>query len=282
MMMQATRLSFVTLLMLLLTACLTEEIKVSRVATKSAVELPSPTALTKALGLAPRTVRVHEPHLFSGDDRPLIEYTAFRSEDVLNLMLGKDWAKSKDEIELRALDGYFVRIPVAKLKRYQAYFAFARSDGSAFTVDNLAQQEKNLALGPYYLIWDNTSSHELMREGATDWPYQINTVALRPPATESLMPEGMSPRYQRHAQLAQQYCLTCHQVNGYGGDKMPINLAEQVKGLSESTFLAWVLEPQTVNTYTTMPALAPLLPQAEREGIAGDLYNYFLQLPIQH
>jgi hypothetical protein len=281
MMMEATRFSFIVLLSVLLSACLAEEIQVSQIASKAAITLPSPTALAEA-GLAPQTVRVHEPHLFSGDNHPLIDYTAFRSEDVLNLMLGKDWVKSKDEIELRALDGYFVRIPVAKLKRYQAYFAYARTDGSAFTVDNLAQQEKNLALGPYYLIWDNSSSPELIREGATGWPYQITTVALRPPATLSLLPEGMSPRYQRHAELAQKHCLSCHLVNGYGGDKMPINLAEQVKGSSKSAFLAWVLEPQSVNAQTTMPPLAPHLPQAEREGIARDLYDYFLELPVLH
>jgi hypothetical protein len=242
--------------------------------------LPEPAKLALALGVSPQKVRVHEPHLFIGDARPLEEYSAFRSEDVLNEMLGKDWVKSNDEIELRALDGYFVRVPVAKLKRYRAYFAIGRADGSAFTVDNPAQQEKNLPLGPYYLIWDNVSHPELMRDGATHWPYQISSVALRAPALQSLLPAGMPPKYRPQAELAQKYCLSCHLVNGYGGDKMPINLADRVKRLNQSEFLAWVLEPTAIDSYTAMPALAPMLPQAERERIAHDLYDYFLQLPV--
>lgn len=242
--------------------------------------LPDPAELARVLGVAPQTVRVHEPHLFVGDARPLIEYSAFRSEDVLSHMLGSGWGKSQDEIELRALDGYFVRVPVAKLKQHRAYFAVARADGSPFTVDNPAQQETNLPLGPYYLIWDNVKHPELVRDGAAHWPYQVNTVALRAAAMHSLLPEGVPPLYRRHAELAQKYCLNCHLVNGYGGDKMPINLADRVKRLNQSEFLAWVLEPTAIDSYTAMPALAPLLPQTERERIAHDLYDYFVQLPV--
>lgn len=223
---------------------------------------------------------MHEPHLFIGEARPLIEYHAVPAENVLNHLLGSGWSKSQDEIELRALDGYLARIPVAKLKRYRAYFAVARADGSAFTVDNPAQQETNLPLGPYYLIWDNVNSPELIREGATFWPYQVSTVSLRAPAMHSLMPEGMPPQYRPQAELAQKYCLSCHLVNGYGGDKMPINLADRVKRLSEPDFLTWVLDPAAVDAYTAMPAMAPMLPQAERERIARELYDYFLQLPV--
>ena len=279
--MQPVRLVLLTLTGLLASACTAPVTEVKTpVAGTAAIVLPEPAALADMLGLNPQTVRVHEPHLFVGDTRPLVEYSAFDSEDVLNHLLGKNWKKSKNDVELRALDGYFVRVSVAKLKRYRAYFAIGRADGAAFTVDNPAQQEKNLPLGPYYLIWDNVSHPELIREGATHWPYQISTVALRPPALHSLLPAGMPPKYRPHAELAQKYCLSCHLVNGYGGDKMPINLADRVKRLNQPEFLAWVLEPTAIDSYTAMPALAPLLPQTERERIAHDLYDYFVQLPV--
>ena len=274
------RLSCAALAGLLFSACTAPVTEAKPPVNAAAITLPEPAELARVLGVAPQTVRVHEPHLFVGDARPLVEYRAFRSEDVLNHVLGSGWEKSEDEIELRALDGYFVRVPVTKLKQHRAYFAVARADGSPFTVDNPAQQETNLPLGPYYLIWDNVKHPELIRDGAAHWPYQVSTVALRAPAMHSLLPEGVAPAYRRHAELAQKYCLSCHLVNGYGGDKMPINLADRVKRLSEPAFLTWVLDPAAVDAYTAMPAMAPMLPQAERERIARELYEYFLQLPV--
>jgi hypothetical protein len=41
-----------------------------------------------------------------------------------------------------------------------------------------------------------------------------------------------------------------------------------------------VLQPSAVKPDTTMPALSPLLPAAERRAIAESIYKYLSQVPV--
>jgi len=86
---------------------------------------------------------------------------------VISAALGPEWEAKTKTIEFRALDGYVSRVDVTRLANGKAYMAFARADRSPFTVNNLAQNEKNVPLGPYYLIWDNRADPELLLEGAS-------------------------------------------------------------------------------------------------------------------
>ena len=95
-----------------------------------------------------------------------------------------------------------------------------------FSVDNRLQNEKNVALGPWYLVWDNLRNPELRVEGAPSGRIS-SQLSLATARLDALLPAGTAAVCQT-AGLAQKYCLSCHQVNGYGGDKWPINLAEQV------------------------------------------------------
>jgi hypothetical protein len=69
-------------------------------------------------------------------------------------------------------------------------------------------------------------------------------------------------------------------VNGFGGDKFPGNLAEIVRGLPEEDFVQLVLQPSSVRSDATMPALARTLPEVERRHMAGALFNYLSAVPV--
>ena len=167
---------------------------------------------------------VIEPHL-SAPGRPVaIDYLAFPASVVLSAAIGRDWRAKAKAIEFRALDGYVSRIDAARLTSNKAYMASAHSDLSPFTLDNLAQNEKNLPLGPYYLVWDNREDPELLYEGARNWPYQVIDVSIFNASDAALRPPGFDPALEAGLSYLKANCLTCHKVNGFGGEKVEGNL----------------------------------------------------------
>ena len=245
-----------------------------------AAEIPPVERLQERTGAPPATLAVHEPHLSVGDRRVTIEYVGYPAVDVMATVFGEDWHEQAATVELRALDGYVSRIDVARFLDDTALLAFARADGGPFTVDNLGQNQTDVPLGPWYLVWDNISNPALLDEGASDWPYQVHEVNLVSLSESALLPEGLAADLHEGAALAKRYCLQCHKVNGFGGEKLPGNLAALARLHPEPDFVRLVLSPSSVRSDTTMPPLSDRLPDAERRRIAKALFDYLTAVPI--
>ena len=245
----------------------------------AAAELPRPTALEAALG-APQTIEVFEPHLTRGSEAVRLRYVGWPVERVLDHLLGQDWAQRNAELEFRALDGYLARVPVERFRRYQAFLVHARADGAPFTVDVPAQNERNVPLGPHYLIWDNTRDDGLKAEGATHWPYQVAAINSVADILAALLPGDLASRFADEAATLSKHCLTCHKLNGQGGEKHSIDLAERVREMPEQDFERWVLDPNGVLRGTTMPAFQANERQSDRVERVRGLYRYLRAMPV--
>ena len=245
-----------------------------------AAELPSAERLQERMGRSAATLTVHQPHLSVGDRRVAVEYAGYLAVDVMARLFGKDWHEQARTVELRALDGYVSRIDVARFLNDTGFLAFARADGAPFTIDNLRQNQTDVPLGPWYLVWDNISNPALLAEGASNWPYQVHEVNLVSLSDSALVPDGLAADLREGAELAKRYCLQCHKVNGFGGEKFPGNLATLARFRSEPEFIRWVLHPSEVRSNTTMPALSDRLPDAERRRIAKALFDYLTAVPL--
>ena len=245
-----------------------------------AVELPPAEHLQERMGTPATTITVHEPHLSIGNRRVAIGYVGYPAVDVMANVFGEDWHEQARTVELRALDGYVSRIDVARFLDHTAFLAFSRADGEPFTIDNLRQNQTDVPLGPWYLVWDNISNPALLAEGASDWPYQVHEVNLVSLSESALFPEGLAADLHEGAGLAKRYCLQCHKVNGFGGEKFPGNLAALARVHPEPDFVRWVLSPSSVRSNTTMPPLSGRLPEAERRRIAKALFDYLAAVPI--
>lgn len=169
---------------------------------------------------------------------------------------------------------------MARFVQHTALLAFARVDGKPFQLDVHAQHEKQVPLGPYYLVWRNIGAPDLIAEGGAQWPYQVVRIALRPSSQAALLPAGLPPGHEAAAAAAQTYCLSCHQINGFGGDKMPLNLAVQARQMDAAHWQQWLLQPQSVKPGTAMPPLPETLPPAEREAVVRQLHEYLRALPV--
>lgn len=246
----------------------------------AAAELPPPRSLEVALGTAPATVEVVEPHLALDNTLPRVRYVGWPIERVLDQLLGQGWSQRDGEIEFRALDGYVSRVPVERFRRYRAFLVHARADGAAFTVDVAAQNEKNVPLGPYYLVWDNVTDEALRADGASLWPYQVAAINSVADILAALLPGDLAGRFEQEARLVIRHCLTCHKLNGQGGEKHPIDLAERVRDMPPDEFERWVLDPNGVRPGTTMPAFQANRSQSERIEGARSLYRYLRAMPV--
>lgn len=242
--------------------------------------LPEQDALRNSIGTPPTDIAVVEPHL-STPGRPVqVTYRGWPATVVLDKQLGNAWRQEGIEVEFRALDGYVSRIPGERFVQHEAHLVFERVGHSTFTIDNLAQNETNVPLGPYYLVWDNVGKPDLIAEGGTYWPYQVVEVLVSSARKDALTPPGLSATVQGHVATVQKYCLSCHQVNGYGGAKWPGNLAEQARRYDRATFTRWVIEPGQVKPNTTMPGLPSAIPLAQREQLADVIFDFLTEVPV--
>ena len=245
-----------------------------------AAELPPAERLQERMGTPAATFTVYEPHLSLDGRRVAIEYVGYPAVDVMARLFGKDWHLQATTVELRALDGYVARIDVSRFMKDTAVLAFARKDGAPFTIDNPRQNQTDVPLAPWYLVWDNISNPALLEEGASNWPYQVHEVNLVSLSDRALLPDGLPDDLHEGAELARTYCLQCHTVNGFGGEKHPANLAEIAKAYPEPDFTRWVLEPSSVRAGTSMPPLYRHIPDTERRRIAKALFDYLRAVPV--
>jgi len=242
--------------------------------------MPDPVELSIRMGTGPVWLTVYEPHLTVGDVHTEVRYEGYPMEEVLLILFGPDWQDAAEEIEFRALDGYVSRIPVARFQPGKAVLVYARGDGAPFTVDNLAQNQTDVPLGPYYLVWNNTFDEALLNEGAQNWPYQVNEISLSFGSDEAMRFDTPRPEFDEAIDLTKTHCISCHQVNGYGGNKHPANLASVAKVMTIDDFLARVLDPSSGQPDTTMPPLSPNLPEQERRRIAAAIHAYLSAMPV--
>ena len=129
-----------------------------------AAEMPSVSELPARMGFPAATVTVYEPHLSLGDDRHVVDYVGYRAADVLSHLFGADWSGQAETVEFRALDGWVSRIDIERFLEEDAFIVFARKDNSPFMIDNPGQNETDVPLAPYYLVWDNISNPGLLAE----------------------------------------------------------------------------------------------------------------------
>ena len=225
--------------------------------------------LTKSI--PPQEITVYEPH-----EKQEVKYRGFPANAVLTKAFGAEWQK-RDEIVFVCADGYRAVLPAAKFSEYEAYLTFERVGANEFALTNTLQGNERVPLGPLYLVWDNVKAPALKAEAAHGWPYQVVGIeAQRSSATKikSVPAKNASAIVKAGYDAFQKNCVTCHRVNGEGGEKsfdltQPVAVTTYFK---EPWLEKWIINPSALRPGTTMPALSCEPTEAKR--IAKSIIAY--------
>lgn len=220
--------------------------------------------------LAPeQTLSVWEPH----EDKN-VTYQGYPLREVLDRVFGPSWKKS-ELVLFTCADGYKAPIPRVNIDTEKSLLAFARKDKADFSLNNRLQNEKNIPLGPLYLVWNNLNNPQIRAEEGTNWPYQIVGIELTNFATKfpHMAPAKTSPKAAQRGFVAfQKYCMSCHKVKGDGGDKGP-ELSGIAKRENYQAWLKqWIHKPSDLRPKTTMPALNKNI--KNRDHVINDIIVY--------
>lgn len=244
-----------------------------------AVDLPAPDELEKQGGARPLSLTVIEPHV-SVDGKPVrVTYYGFPVDALLTQWFGDRWRTPAAEIVFEAADGYRSVIGGSMLSSHRALLATKRADGLPFEVDNPAQHQQRVPLGPYYLVWDNLENAQLQARGTQGWPYQIVRILLQD-ATDDvrLIPAGASEHARSGLGATKDHCLSCHRIRGVGGDKFPVPLEQTLCRWSDADLGAFIAEPGRFRPGSAMPGLDIREDSTVRADMIGRIVSYLAAL----
>jgi mono/diheme cytochrome c family protein len=227
-----------------------------------------PVQLRQVLGSDIREITVIEPHDECGERKCLVTYLGIPLARLLDYYYPEEWQGFSGEIHFLARNGYLGIVQAAKVRDKDAYLTFARADGKPFRVDNNQQGERDVPLGPFYLVWDNIEDAELQKMGPYGWPYQVDRIRLVAESVyHGMMPPGAPAAAQAGFADFRTYCLGCHYINGVGGRKVAAEMKLLVRGKSRGELRRWISDPQQVRPGSAMPPLNRNLDQSERERV---------------
>lgn len=241
----------------------------------------SPIATYSATALServqPEPARVHEPY----EEQP-VAFVGLPFEAVLDAVYGAAW-RGEEEILFTCTDGYQPTLPVARVLGHRAWLAFERPDRPDFSIDKFESgARRRVAVGPFYLVWDNLDDEVVRMDGDYGWPYQlvgIDLIRATDRFPKMVPPPPVSERVARGFTAYRMYCSRCHAMNGQGGRigqdlNFPLNPTEY---RDTAWIEAWIDDPTRVNPNTRMPGLSPALPA--RKQVIADIVAYLGAMP---
>ena len=234
----------------------------------------SVTEISKDLATETVAIKVIELYESGKEKTNAVTYTGIPLDVLLQYLYPKQWKSFEGEIYLYALDGYLSIVDAEKARQGDAYMTFARADGQPFTIDNRNQQETDVPLAPFYLVWDNLEHPELQSSNAYAWPYQVFSIELVSDAMLKSLLQGASAAVEAGFDGYKNNCLSCHKIDGFGGNKFGMDIRQSIKGRSREELYEWIDTPLAINKFTTMPPLNPGVTGENREQLINRIIDY--------
>jgi mono/diheme cytochrome c family protein len=224
----------------------------------------SRTLASLSAAIPPATVRVFEPY-----EAREVDFVALPLEQVLDAVYSTSW-RSEEELLFTCSDGYQPTVPVERVLSHKAWLAFDRVDQDGFTVrKSESGSVKRIAVGPFYLIWENLEDEQIRLEADYGWPYQLVGVDLirsRDYFPKMTPAPGASREVMAGFAAYRVHCSKCHKLNGEGGSIGPeLNAQASPLEYRDPKWLrSWIEDPSRIKPTTRMPPLNPALPDRAR------------------
>ena len=166
-------------------------------------------------------------------------------------------------IVFECIDGYKPEMPLELFLNTKPYLAFKDVDApKGSNWEKIIKNGNEMNADPFYLVYDSVSSDNQEYK----WPYNVikfhfvsknkNIEALQPKEDENAM-KGFA--------LFQKQCITCHALNGIGGQMGPeLNYPKNVTEYWKETELVdYIVNPAAFRHKVKMPTLGITKQQSE-------------------
>jgi cytochrome c2 len=166
--------------------------------------------------------------------------------------LSKIDAKST-KIVFECMDGYKPEMPLALFLASKPYLAFKDVDAKGTDWEPISKNGNKMDAAPFYLVYTDAPA----KDDRYKWPYNLIKIHLEPidKSKTALYPKDSSK--VAGYTLFQNQCITCHAINGIGGEMGPeLNYPKSVTEYwIETELVNYIVNPASFRNKVKMPTL---------------------------
>lgn len=165
-----------------------------------------------------------------------------------------DVKEANNFVEIKCHDGYVAYIEAKKFRSDKSYIAYKAKGKSKFvTIDGY--QKKIIELGNFYLVWKESYKKGAATRRRHHWPWAIKSIKII-----DELPNKIKPLKSASVDINWGYlnfvkqCITCHQLNGFGGELGPdLMVIDSWKKKDDKWLLKYISDPKSINKDSKMP-----------------------------
>ncbi|WP_281228586.1 c-type cytochrome [Flavobacterium aquiphilum] len=177
-----------------------------------------------------------------------------------SLLLKNEMDLSKVDIKntlivFECIDGYKPEMPLELFLETKSFLAFKDVDApKGSNWEKIVKNGNEMNADPFYLVYTSISADNQKYK----WPYNVIKFHLEP---KNKNIEALQPKDDEAAmkgfELFQKYCITCHAINGIGGEMGPeLNYPKNVTEYWKETELVdYIVNPASFRNKVKMPTL---------------------------
>ncbi len=165
-----------------------------------------------------------------------------------------DVKEANNFVQIECHDGYVAYIEARKFRTNKSYIAYKIKGSSSFvTIDGY--QKKIVELGKFYLVWKESYKKGADTRRRHHWPWAIKSIKIINELPNSIKPLKTADVDTNWGYLNfVKQCLTCHQINGFGGEIGPdLMISENWKKQNDKWIMKYISDPQSINKDSKMP-----------------------------
>jgi cytochrome c2 len=158
-------------------------------------------------------------------------------------------------IIFECIDGYKPEMPLELFLNAKPYLAFKDIDApKGFNWERIIKDGNEMNADPFYLVY---TSSESTTNQEYKWPYNVIKFQLVSKNINSALEPINDEKAQKGFALYQKYCITCHAINGIGGEMGPeLNYPKSVTEYwKEKELVDYIVDPASFRYKVKMPTL---------------------------
>jgi cytochrome c2 len=157
------------------------------------------------------------------------------------------------KIVFECIDGYKPEMPLALFLASKPYLAFKDMDAKGTDWEPITKNGNKMDAAPFYLVYTDVPADD----DHYKWPYNLIKIHLDPidKSKADLYPKD--PSKVAGYNLFQNQCITCHAINGIGGEMGPeLNYPKSVTEYwVEAELVNYIVNPASFRNKVKMPTL---------------------------